>query len=76
MTGEKGVELTMEPKIFVPSDKKQKKAVVQYELLVPEDMNDCDIMYMMQLVPVHKHQIGLKLISRRVVEVKDYEECE
>lgn len=63
----------MEPKIFVPSDKKQKKAVVQYELLVPEDMNDCDIMYMMQLVPVHKHQIGLKLISRRVVEVKDYD---
>lgn len=63
----------MEPKIFVPSDKKQKKAVVQYELLVPEDMNDCDIMYMMQIVPVHKYQIGLKLISRRVVEVKDYE---
>lgn len=63
----------MEPKIFVPSDKKQKKAVVQYELLVPEDMNDCDIMYMMQIIPVHKHQIGLKLISRRVVEVKDYD---
>ena len=65
----------MEQKIFVPRDKKQKKAIVQYELLVPEDMNDCDIMYMMQLAPVYRHQISdrLKLISRRVVEVKDYE---
>ena len=63
----------MEPKIFVPSDKKQKKAVVQYELLVPEDMNDCDIMYMMQTVPVYKYQGCVKLVSRRVVEVKDYE---
>lgn len=62
----------MEPKIFVPSDKKQKKAVVQYELLVPEDMNDCDIMYMMQPA-VYKHQGCVKLVSRRVVEVKDYE---
>lgn len=63
----------MEPKIFVPSDKKQKKAIVQYELLVPEDMNDCDIMYMMQLVPVYNHQGIIKLVSRRVMEVKDYE---
>ena len=66
----------MEPKIFVPSDKKQKKAVVQYELLVPEDMNDCDIMYMMQIVPISRLYIGtkgLKLISRKVVEVKDYD---
>lgn len=60
--------------IFVPSNKKQKKAVVQYELLVPEDMNDCDIMYMMQIVPFDKRPIGVKLISRRVVEVKDYED--
>lgn len=64
------------PKIFVPSDKKQKKAIVQYELLVPEDMNDCDIMYMMQLVPVYNHLGIIKLVSRKVVEVKDYEECE
>lgn len=60
-----------EPKIFVPSDKKQKKATIQYELLIPEVMNGCDITYMMQ--PVYKHLGVIKIVSRRVVEVKDYE---
>ena len=64
----------MEQKIFVPRDKKQKKAAVQYELLVPEDMNDCDIMYMMQLAPVYEHQGIIKLVGRKVVEVNDYDQ--